>query len=146
MLLHTLNPDNLIRLLKSGSPLGSIRRLLRRDKEGGFSPKPHIYCEGQWQAPGAAVLGAAWLLKRWCLALWGQNLPLSELSCSQHDYWHSQNSSQQWLILQGAHFHPPYGSKTTGSSPLPAQGMQLGHTGHAQWLHLMWDPTSSPGL
>lgn len=56
MLLHSVTPDNLIRLLNSDSPLHYIRNLVKGDGEAGFSPRPHICCQEQWQAAVATAL------------------------------------------------------------------------------------------
>lgn len=76
MLLHSVTPDNLIRLLNSGSSLHYIRNLVKGDGEAGFSPRPHICCQEQWQAavatalrlPGMQCSALAWLPAQLCPA------------------------------------------------------------------------------
>lgn len=79
ILLHSVTPDSLMRILNSGSPLPSIRRLLKGDGQAGFSPRPHICCQQQWQGAVATVLE--------CSAHSAQLLPVSQLSSGQHIHW-----------------------------------------------------------
>lgn len=42
MLLYSVTPNSLMRILNSGSPLPSIRRVLKGDGQAGFGPRPRI--------------------------------------------------------------------------------------------------------
>lgn len=109
-----MTPDNLIRLLNSTSSLHSVRRLTRGDRETRFSPKHSL---------SMTVTGSWGCCPLQCLAAREVVLISVGVVLAFLNHQHPQNSAWQWLSLQGACFHPPHSSKTSGSSLLLTREM-----------------------